>query len=365
MEKKMNAAEAAEAPAKVKEDAESFICPNCGGVIKYDITGGKFRCTSCKAESTKEILKDTVSEYDFSQYAEQEEATVAFEGVAVVHCRNCGCEITFGEFETATICPMCSSTQVATVKQKSGIPPEGIIPFKIDKIEAGRKFRAWVKSRWFAPNDFKKRSHDEGSLKGMYLPFWTYDASAVSTYYGEGGKKRVIKENDGKLRTEIDWKLVSGVVRASFDDVLVCATDKEKDIKGILPFNTVENTKPYSSTYLSGFHAELYSIKADKAFENAKKIMDEKLHSLALEDIKRNYDEASVKKLDTKHSNVTYKHLLLPIWGSVFGYKGKTYNYFVNGETGVVDGQRPYSVPKILLSIAGALAVLTLLVFVI
>jgi predicted Zn-ribbon and HTH transcriptional regulator len=357
--------EVAEVQVKAKVDTQTFICPNCGGIIKYDIATEKFRCTSCKAESTIEVLSETVLEYDFSQYTEREKTSVAFEGVAVVHCQNCGCEITFDEFQIATTCPMCSSTQVTTVKQKGGIPPEGIIPFKIDKIEAGRKFKAWVKSRWFAPNDFKKKSNDEGSLKGMYLPFWTYDASAISAYSGEGGKRHVRTDSDGKLRTVTDWKPVSGVVGTSFDDVLMCATDKEKDIKGILPFNTVENTRPFAPSYLSGFHAELYSIKADEAFETAKKIMDEKLRSLAEEDIKRNYDEASVKKLDTKHSNVTYKHLLLPVWGSAFGYKGKTYNYFVNGETGLVDGQRPYSVPKIVLAVAGALAVIALLLFVI
>ncbi|MBK5286026.1 MAG: hypothetical protein JJE25_11550, partial [Bacteroidia bacterium] len=56
--------------------------------------------------------------------------------------------------------------------------------------------------------------------------------------------------------------------------VLVCASEKEKDIEGILPFNTTTSTKPYSPSYLSGFHAELYTIKADKAFESAKKIAD-------------------------------------------------------------------------------------------
>ena len=333
-------AEAVGAQEKVAVDTQTFICANCGGVIKYDIRNEKFRCSSCKTESEIEALSETVLEYDFSQYVEREKSSVAFEGVAVVHCQNCGCEITFDEQQTATTCPMCSSTQVATVKQAGGIPPEGIVPFKIDKIEAGQKFKEWVKSRWFAPNDFKKKC-GEGSLKGMYLPYWTYDASAIATYKGRGGKNRTEKDEDGKIRTVTDWTNTSGVVSASFDDVLVCASEKEKDIQGIMPFNTVESTKPYAPSYLSGFHAELYTIKADKAFESAKIVMENKLRSLAEQDIRTRYDRAEVSSLNPKHSNVTYKHLLLPVWSSAFGYQGKTYNYFVNGETGRIDGNRP------------------------
>lgn len=353
-----NETEAKAGRAKVNVETQTFVCANCGGILKYDIESEKFRCSSCRAESEIQALAETVLEYDFSQYQEREKNSVAFEGVAVVHCQNCGCEITFDEAQIATTCPMCSSTQVATVKQASGIPPEGIIPFKVDKAEAAQEFRKWVKSRWFAPNDFKKKSVD-GALKGMYLPFWTYDSTAIAVYTGRGGRDRTERDSEGNTRTVTDWTSVSGVVSAAFDDIQVCATEKESDIQGILPFNTIENTKPYATSYLSGFHAELYTIKADRAFESAKKIMEDRLHSLAEQEIRLGYDRAEVRTLNTKYSNVTYKHLLLPVWGSAFGYNGKTYNYFVNGETGKVDGQRPYSIPKIVAAVvAGIIAVI-------
>lgn len=355
-----NQAEAKERE-KISVETQTFVCTNCGGVIMYDIGSEKFRCASCKAESSIETLSDTVQEYNFSQYTEREKNSVAFEGMAVVHCQNCGCEITFEESQIATTCPMCASTQVATVKQKGGIPPEGIVPFKVDKITAGQKFKEWVKSRWFAPNDFKKKCV-EGSLKGMYLPFWTYDAEAVSKYRGRGGNHRTERDKDGKTRTVTDWTYVSGVVSSSFNDVQICAMEQENAIKGILPFNTVENTKPYAPSYLSGFHAELYTIKADQAFESAKSIMKDELHSLAKQDILRQYDVADVDNLNTKYFNVTYKHLLLPVWGSAYGYKGKTYNYFVNGETGKVDGQRPYSIPKIVAAVIAGTAFIVYLI---
>lgn len=343
-------------------NAQNFLCQNCGGVIKYDIGSEQFRCSSCQTEYEVETLTNTVKEYDFGQYAQRESQAVAFQGRAVTHCQNCGGEIAFEEFQVAATCPMCASSQVATVKQAAGIPPDGIIPFKVDKDEARQKFRKWVKSRWFAPNDFKKK-FGEGELLGMYLPFWTYDAAAVAAYHGRGGRNRTEKDKEGHTRTVTDWSNVSGVVDTTFDDVLVCATDREKQLRGILPFHTIENTKPYAPAYLSGYSAELYSIKADTGFETAKAKMEQELRDLARQDILRRFDRADVNTVLPRYSSVTYKHLLLPIWASAFGYKGKTFQYFVNGETGAVDGKRPYSAPKIIAAVLGVLAVLVLLFF--
>jgi len=342
----------------VNIDAQSFQCQSCGGIMKFHIQNQKFICSSCKEEKDLETLSDTVREYDFNQYLQREKEAVPFEGLAVVCCQNCGLEITLGEQQVAATCPMCASTQIADVKQQAGIAPEGIVPFKIDRHDAQNKFRAWVKSRWFAPGDFKQK-YGEGALSGMYLPFWTYDASVLSSYKGEGGKHRKVKDEQGKEKTVTDWFPVSGVVTSFFDDVQVCASEKEKNIQGILPYNTIENTKPYSAGYLSGYYAEVYKIKADKAFESAKQYMEEKMRSLAVDKVLEEYDESRIHSLDTKYSNITYKHLLLPLWSSAFGYKGRTYNYLVNGETGKVNGQRPYSVAKIAAAaLAGLVAVI-------
>jgi len=339
----------------VHVDTETFVCQNCGSIMKFDINKQKFACSSCKTEYDLQTLSDVVKENDFNSYLEREKATTPFEGMAVVACQQCGMEISFSDSQFSTTCPMCGSTQIATAKQSAGIPPDGVIPFKIDKKDAQERFKAWVKSRWFAPNDFKKR-YAEGGLSGMFLPFWTYDAFAISHYSGRGGKNRTEKGRDGKTRTVTDWYPVSGVVSASFDDVQVCASNKEKNVEGILPYDTINNTKPFSTGYLSGYYAEVYKIKADKGFESAKRIMENTLRSLAAKDIRRRYDKADVQSLNTKYSGVTYKHVLLPLWSSAFGYNGKTYGYLINGETGKVSGSRPYSAIKIALAAIGTVA---------
>ena len=142
---------------EVHVNAETFICQNCGGIMKFDIQKQKFECSACKTEYDLEALSDAVKENDFNLYLEREKAATPFEGMAVAACRQCGMEVSFSESQFSTVCPMCGSTQIASAKQSAGIPPDGVIPFKIDKREAQERFKAWVKSRWFAPDDFKKR----------------------------------------------------------------------------------------------------------------------------------------------------------------------------------------------------------------
>lgn len=344
---------------KTTVQTENFICPNCGGKLKHDISKDKFLCSSCGYEGELQAVVESVREFDFGDYARRESESVPFIGEAVAECHNCGSMVTFGEFETATTCPMCGSTQISAAKQKAGIPPEGIIPFKVDKQEAGQKFRMWVKKLWFAPNKLKT-SVQEGSLKGKFVPFWTFDTDAFATYTGEGGRYRKVKDEDGKEHTETDWYSTSGVVEQSFDDILVCAGKGEsmQDANDVGPFDTIGALRPYAPEYLSGYQAEVYSIKADEGFETAKQRIENELEQLADQEIRFHFDTSRRVQIFPKYTNVTYKHVLLPVWTSLFGYSGKTYRYVVNGATGKVHGQRPYSAVKIVAAIVITLAVI-------
>jgi len=172
----------------VHVNTETFICPNCGGTMKFGIKKQVFECSSCKTEHDLQALSDTIKEHDFALYPEREKAATPFAGMAAAICQQCGMEVAFSESQFAATCPMCGSTQIATAKQHAGVPPDGVIPFKIDKKDAQEKFKAWVKSRWFAPDDFKKR-YAEGGLAGMFLPFWTYDADGLKQN-GRGKSKQ-------------------------------------------------------------------------------------------------------------------------------------------------------------------------------
>jgi hypothetical protein len=51
--------------------------------------------------------------------------------------------------------------------------------------------------------------------------------------------------------------------------------------------------------------------------------------------------------MDVDWRNETFKHVILPIWMAAYRYNGKSYRFLVNGQTGEVQGERPWSVWKI------------------
>ncbi len=346
---------------------EHFLCPNCGGNLRYDIKRQLYCCESCGSPDEIIPLHEGIREYPLDGYHSREAQNVAFEGASCVFCQNCGAQILFGQYDTATVCPMCGSTQVDVKKQESGIPPEGIVPFRLDQKEAQEKFHAWIKKRWFAPNSLKK-TYQEGRLTGLYIPFWTYDAKADGWFTGRGGRTRTYRDKDGHTHTTTDWYPVRGSVGQFFNDLQVCASEKSnsKYLNDVLPYDTVNDIKPYSPQYISGFQAEKYAWRGDACFRLAERMIKDALEAQARDSIlAMGYDQAQVLEVQFSCSNVTYKHVLLPLWSAVFSHKGKLYQYLINGETGKVSGGRPYSAPKIVAAVLAAIAVLAGLYFLI
>lgn len=342
-----------------QERVDRHVCANCGGTVKWNIAKQQLECASCRTPYEARTTVERVEEHDFAEYVQREGEWVSFPETTIIICGTCGAHIAVDDTCTATVCPMCGSTQLLEGRQEAGVPPDGVIPFRIDRETAQQNFSKWVKSRWFAPNRLKQ-AYQAGKLQGIYLPFWTFDAQVTSHYRGQGGKTYVVTDKDGNRDTKVRWFPVSGEIEGHYDDLQVCATLHEASqvVEKVLPYNTVENTTPFSSSYLSGFLAERYAIPATDAVETAREQVYDDQERLAEQDIlSRRYDRARVSSLDITYHTLTYKHVLLPAWTSAFAYKGKQYMYIINGESGKVGGQRPYSILKIAAAVAVAAAV--------
>jgi hypothetical protein len=68
--------------------------------------------------------------------------------------------------------------------------------------------------------------------------------------------------------------------------------------------------------------------------------------------------------MDIRHTDPSFKHVLLPVWLGALRYGGRTYRLSINGRTGEVQGERPYSVWKILAAALLALIVLGAIAYV-
>ena len=225
-----------------------------------------------------------------------------------------------------------------------------------------------MNSLWFAPNDLKKYVDNADKLNGIYIPYWTYDSNTNSDYTGQRGDNYVTTETyttvvNGKSQTntrtvtKIRWSYASGNVSNKFDDVLVLASNSlpEKYTNELEPWD-LGNLTEYSDKFLSGFRTESYQVDVKTGFEKSKLIMDGGIRATVRRDI--GGDHQQITSLSTVYNDITFKHILLPVWLSAYRYSEKVYRFMINGRTGEVQGERPYSVIKITLAILGGIALL-------
>ena len=108
--------------------------------------------------------------------------------------------------------------------------------------------------------------------------------------------------------------------------------------------------------------AQRYQVNLAEGFELAKQAAAPVIDS----DVRRDIggDEQRVTRVSTRYSAVTFKHLLLPVYVGAYRFRDKVYQVVVNGRTGEVQGERPYSVWKIALFVLAILLLVLLLVLV-
>jgi hypothetical protein len=72
-------------------------------------------------------------------------------------------------------------------------------------------------------------------------------------------------------------------------------------------------------------------------------------------------DQQRIGQVETQVGQLTFKHILLPVWLAAYRYRGRSFRFVINARTGEVEGERPYSAVKIGFVIALALLVALLL----
>jgi hypothetical protein len=215
---------------------------------------------------------------------------------------------------------------------------------------------------------------DSAKLVGVYVPYWTYDAMTQSSYSGERGDAYYVQvpytatvngRHVTRMRSErrIRWTPAHGNVSRFFDDVLVGASESlPRQITDALAPWDLDALVPYDERYLSGFRSEVYQVGLDQGFQRATQVIAAAIRNDVARDI--GGDAQRIHDVQTSYSKQTFKHVLLPIWSAAFRYREKTYRFVVNGRSGKVQGERPYSVWKIVSAIIGAAVVITLVLVV-
>jgi ribosomal protein S27E len=347
------------------ENEQHFPCEACGADMRFDPGAGQLVCAHCG--STQTLVQGpwaeaTIREIDLQTALKDDLPAPDMEVTRVSKCPNCAAEVAFDPAVHATECPFCATPVVADTGTHRHIKPRAVLPFALDEPTARDAMTDWLGSLWFAPNGLQEYARKGRSMQGIYVPYWTYDADTASRYTGERGTvyyETVSVMHNGKRSTQrvakVRWRSVSGRVARFFDDVLVLGSRSlPKTFTDALAPWDLAALEPYAPEYLAGFRAEGYAVTLEEGFVEARQIMDATIRRDIRFDI--GGDRQRIHSVDTVVRDVTFKHILLPVWLAAYKYRGQTYRFVVNGRTGKVQGERPYSAIKIALAVfAGAL----------
>lgn len=334
--------------------------------MRFAPTEGKMICDHCGNEEAIEVADgpwgggDGLVENDFEAALRGEVSAAEMEETRVSACPSCGAQVQFDGATHSEECPFCATPVVADTGTHRHIKPKGLIPFQLTEKQAHKSMNDWLSGLWFAPGGLKEYARKDSTLDGIYVPYWTYDADTATTYRGQRGTAYYVttKGPDGKPRQErrIRWTSASGRVARFFDDILVLASKSlpKRYTDALAPWD-LSALAEYKPEFLSGFRAEGYTVELDEGMNEARQIMDAQIRR----DIRRDIggDAQKIDAMNTHVDDVTFKHILLPVWIAAYKYRDKSFRFVVNAQTGKVQGERPYSWGKIALAVIAAVVI--------
>ncbi len=381
-----------------------YPCENCGGSLQFAPGQNALTCPWCGhvqtispgaaraparqhaggAEGQDLLLRDPatgralqwdagrkaqgLAEIPLAQGLRMDDAGGLTEAVRTLSCPNCGARIEIDGAAHAGACPFCATPVVTDTGTTRLIKPQGVLPFVITEDQARAALGDWLGRLWFAPGGLVQYARRGRRMSGVYSPFWTFDADTSTAYRGRRGDHyfetvyvtRTVNGRSQRVAQQVmrtRWTPASGRVARSFNDVLVLASSSlPRGFTDALAPWDLSHLRPYDPQYLAGFTAEGYTVPLADGHAVAR----QEMAGVIAMDVRRDIggDAQQIDAMDTDHSAETFKHILLPIWSAAYRYNGKSYRFVVNGQSGRVQGDRPWSAWKIALAVLLAAAVL-------
>lgn len=351
----------APAPVEPKAIPESleFKCPQCGATTAYDPGAASLTCAHCgyQEENRAEIVGQLAEENEFTL----QNLALAERGWGEqrkeLHCDSCGADISLAADDLSSTCTFCGSNRViARVVTQEALRPRFLIPFKRTIEQVRVQADLWLGQGWMYPASLTRVARN-AEFRGVYLPFWTFDASISAQWKAEVGYERTERYYDAgskswKTRRRIDWRWENGRVKLNPDDWLGIGTTRISNLllQRLYPFDLQELTT-YQAGFLAGWQALNYDIRLQDAWETVKAGMREKTRQACRVQIHsthvRNFSMAA------DFADEAWRYILLPVYVTTYQYDNKSYQILVNGQTGTVAGQKPVEWWKIWLAVAG------------
>lgn len=348
---------------------QEYKCPCCGGAISFDSKLQKMKCPFCDTEMDVEalaaydsVLKDEDKQtndmtWDVSAGAEWEDGET--DRFKIYVCNSCGGEIVGDENTAAAACPYCGNPVVMMGQFSGGLKPDCVIPFKLDKKAAKEALKKHCMHKTLLPKVFKDENHID-EIKGLYVPFWLFDADVDANVRYRATKVRSWRTGRYEYTETSFYSLIRGG-SVSFAHVPVDGSTKMPDdlMESIEPFDFSEAVD-FQTAYLAGYMADKYDVddkqSIARANERIKKSTEEAFA------VQSHYTSVTAEASNISLRNGCSKYALYPVWILNTTWRGNKYTFAMNGQTGKLVGDLPLDKGALwkwrlaLFGISGALA---------
>ncbi len=317
---------AAAAPSGVMDTpVDRFTCPRCGGRMTFTPDGASLTCEYCETHQAINTglnqRSGQVADKDFLIAMATGKGQATPIQMRSFCCQGCGISFILPPEQMSMTCPYCGSVYVIDqVETRQMQVPDGIIPFKVDKVQANQALSDWI-------NKPVMESHEGHLFQGIYTPAWAFDISGTIPW---NCLKYVNKQ----------WIPEKGEELVLRQNCLVPASQHQHPkLQVVLERFKFTDLVPYDHRYLADWLAETYQVSAAEAALDARKAVLDAEH----QEIDRSIT-TSIRDLYLKSTNITvdsYKLVLLPVWFYHLVLDDKPYEGYINGQSGEAFGERP------------------------
>ncbi len=321
-----------------------YKCPCCNGAVIFDSSLQKMKCQYCDTVFEMDALESLEAAFDSQQpdnidLNSSGEQFTDDDGIYIYTCDSCGGEIVTDSTTAAFRCPYCDNPVTVTGRLSGAVKPDLIIPFKLDKDAAKKTYYSYLSNKKLLPKVFKDQNHID-EIKGVYVPFWIFDADAEvnANYRGTIVKTWVSGEYQ---YTKSDYYNIIRNGELKFKAIPVDASTKFADdlMDSLEPFDYGDFVD-FKSEYLSGYLADRYDVDAAASIERLKNRVKSTSEDIFKKTVS-GYNAVEVKSSSVTTSPADVRYALLPVWLLNTVWNDNRYVFAMNGQTGKFVGNLP------------------------
>lgn len=239
-------------------------------------------------------------------------------------------------------CPFCGSEKLSSEGDTKTLAPEFVVPFRMTQGDAEQSLRRWLSEGFWRPSDIARLSILT-KLTKVYVPYWAFSAKTHTFWNADSSRV--------PMGASASWYPMSGEHLGQYEGILAGASAAltPAETNQLCPFDMSE-AKPRDDVDLDNVIYEQFRVQRKYA---------RPLAMAGFEDMElaacRSLVPGSVRNLQVNVllESLASDPIFLPVWVMAYQYRGKTYRYVVNGQTGKATGQAPVSVAKV----AGAIGI--------